>query len=133
MVSQDYDVDIKIDRDPENKQITANVIFEGKHLYSTFEQKDDEKENDRLINREIIRLVRREAMKKARNHINVMISDKFKIPTFTGGYKYKTVEEQKEAKAKQDALYQKQHRAELNEYQRKWYAERKKKSPIIAT
>ena len=74
-MSRDYDIDVKVNRDPENKQIVVNVIFEGTHLSYSFETKDDEKENDRLINREINRLVRKEAMKKARNHINVMITD----------------------------------------------------------
>ena len=126
MSQRDYDIGVKVNRDPENKTITVNLIFEGKHVYSTFEAKEDEKENDRLINREINRLARKEIMKKARNHINVMITDKFKIPAFAG-YKYASKKEAKEAKNQQDALYHKQHRAEINEYQRIWRAERKKK------
>jgi hypothetical protein len=53
MESQNYDIDVKIDRPPESKQITVNVTFEGKHLYSTFDVLEDEKENERIINREI--------------------------------------------------------------------------------
>ena len=133
MESQNYDIDVKIDRPPESKQITVNVTFEGKHIYSTFDVLEDEKENERLIGREINRLVTKEAMKQTKNHVQFHIAEKFKIPLPRTYTHYATREEAKEAKKQQDALYHKQHRAELNEYQRKWIAERKKKSPIVAT
>jgi hypothetical protein len=132
-MSQDYDIDVKIDRPPESKKITVNVTFEGKHIYSTFEAKEDEKENERLISREINRLVTKEAMKRTKNHVQFHIAEKFKLPLPRTYKHYATREEAKEAKKQQDALYQKQHRAELNEYQRKWIAEKRKKSPIVAT
>jgi hypothetical protein len=133
MESQNYDIDVKIDRPPESKQITVNVTFEGKHLYSTFDVLEDEKENERIINREINRLVTKEAMKRTKNHVQFHIAEKFKVPLPRTYTHYATREEAKEAKKAQDALYHKQHRAELNEYQKKWYAERKKQSPIVAT
>jgi hypothetical protein len=72
-------------------------------------------------------------MKQTKNHVQFHIAEKFKIPMPRTYTHYATREEAKEAKKQQDALYHKQHRAELNEYQRKWIAERKKKSPIVAT
>ena len=44
MSQRDYGIDVKVDQNPENKQITVNVIFEGNHAYSSFEAKEDEKE-----------------------------------------------------------------------------------------
>ena len=132
MAQRDENIDVKVDRDPEKKTITVNIVFQGKHLYSSFDVKDDEKENDRLVNREISRMVRREIMKRSRDHANFLITDVCKIPAFTGGYKYKTLEEQKEVKRKRDADYKKTHREEINAYNRAYRA-KKKQSPIMVS
>jgi hypothetical protein len=132
MAQQDENIDVKVDRDPENKTITVNIVFQGKHLYSSFAVKDEEKENDRLVNREISRMVRREIMKRSRDHANFLITDVCKIPAFTGGYKYATVEEQQEAKRKRDSEWKKNNREHINAYNRAWRP-KKKQSPIEAT